>query len=226
MIESNEAFETEEIAVRLAATDDQRLDYLRRRLALLRIPPSPRPRLMDIGCSAGRFMGLAAAGGWEPTGIEMSQSLTVQARRHLPDINVLAGDIMQMDLTGLPPFNAVVALDVIEHVLDPDDFLRRLHGLLVPGGQILLHTPNARSLRARVQRGGWNMLIPEYHFHLFSRKGLGLALQRAGFKIDKMVTASGSGTETGAGAVMARTKERLLSIGALGNALLVTASRR
>ncbi len=229
--ETNQAFETEETALRMAAIDDRRLTYLRRRLALLCPPSSPpqppatRPRLLDVGCSTGRLMGLASHSGWDPTGIEMSEPLAAEARRHQPGSTIKVGDIMQIDVTALPPFDAVVALDVIEHVLDPDEFLRRLHGLLRPGGQLLLQTPNVRSLRARLHGPRWNMLIPEYHFHLYSPKGLTLALERAGFSNIRTSTASGSGTETGAAAAAARAKELLLNQCALGNALVAITLR-
>ncbi len=223
--ESNAAFEGEAAAAEMVAADDARAGYLLRRLKMVDKPLSDitAPRLLEVGCSSGKLLSLAADRGWSVTGIEMSAQLAVEARRLNPQAHILAGDILQLDLANVRQFDAVVALDVIEHVLDPREFLRRMHGLLAPGGQLLLQTPNARSLRARLHKDRWNMLIPEYHFFLFSPRGLSGVLESVGFQVQSLVTVSGSGRETGVGAIVASLKELGLGVGKLGNAMVVKA---
>jgi len=219
--EMNLAFESEEAAASMVETDLVRREYLLRRLNQL--PRRDGGRLLDVGCATGRVMTLAAERGWNVAGIEMSEALAQKARLANPGVSVLVGDILKLDLSELGKFEAVVALDVIEHVLDPGEFLRRLRDLLKPGGMLLLQTPNAQSLRSRVQGLHWNMRIPEYHFHLFSPMGLRRLLEINGFTLTSLSTASGSGTESGMRARVARLKEKVLAAGLLGNALVVAA---
>ena len=70
------------------------------------------------------------------------------------------------------------------------------------------------------------MRIPEYHFHLFSPQGLRRLLERNGFVLKQVATASGTGTEAGIRAIAGRLKEGVLSIELLGNALVVSAEAK
>lgn len=229
-VEENLAFESEEAAAEMAAADDLRREYFLRRLRRLGRAAAPDNRFLDIGCSTGRFLGLAHQAGWHVTGVEMSAPLAREARAHVPGARILTSDIMAENPAASDPlgkFHAIAALDVIEHVLHPAGLAQRLFELTEPGGRILLQTPNAASLRARLHGEQWNMLIPEYHFNLFTPPSIRLLLEDAGFADISITTVSGSGMEQGSAARgAAALKERLLALGLLGNALLVTACRR
>src|SRR5690606_27764708 len=97
--------------------------------------------------------------------------------------------------------------------------------LLKPEGKLILHTPNAKSLRARLHGGRWNMLIPEYHFFLFTPQSLGTLVSRCGFESVKISTTSGTGFERGLSAFTGSAKEKILQSGMLGNGLLLTAHK-
>ncbi len=110
-----------------------------------------RGRLLDVGCGAGLAAEAFAGLGYDVLGIDAAPAPIAAATAHaagsgLPvsyrattaDALVAAGD----------RFPVVTALEVIEHVADPADFLRTLAALLAPGGQLFLSTINrtARSL--------------------------------------------------------------------------------
>jgi len=44
-------------------------------------------------------------------------------------------------------FDTVVALDFIEHIVDPENFARECHRVLKPGGEVFVNTPNIRFWR-------------------------------------------------------------------------------
>lgn len=224
LFESNEAFQGEDVARHMAATDRARGEYLRRRLRLLGTDGRGR-RLLDVGCSTGELMRLAREGGWLADGVEMSEELAGLAREQNPGARVLTQDILALAADELPRYDAIVALDVIEHVVAPRDFVRRLATMLAPGGRLLLQTPNAGSLRARLHAERWNMRLPEYHFHLFTAAGLRGLLESEGLRVIVSTKASGSGTETGAGKVLALIKEKLLAAAGLGNALVMVCEK-
>jgi 2-polyprenyl-3-methyl-5-hydroxy-6-metoxy-1,4-benzoquinol methylase len=52
---------------------------------------------------------------------------------------------------GLASFDLIVAVEVIEHVESPINFLRNLARLLAPGGCAVITTPNVDSLPARLR---------------------------------------------------------------------------
>jgi SAM-dependent methyltransferase len=82
--------------------------------------------------------------------------------------------------------DVIVALDVLEHVSDPLDTLRRLRLIAKPGARLYAAMPNRESLRARLGRQRWRMLRPLGHVNYWSRKSLARAFAISGFVIEEM----------------------------------------
>ncbi len=104
--------------------------------------------LLDVGCGAGLAAEAFARMGHRVTGIDAAGGPIEVARAHAA-AGGLAIDYRQAETTDLTgPYDAVTALEVIEHVADPADFLRELARLARPGGVVVLSTINrtARSL--------------------------------------------------------------------------------
>ena len=76
-------------------------------------------------------------------------------------------------------FDAVLLIEVIEHVADPVNFLNRLRKHLNPGGQIFLTTPCGELRNGSRATNAYD--TPE-HVQFFTEKSLRLAIQKAGFR--------------------------------------------
>jgi SAM-dependent methyltransferase len=162
--------------------------------------------------------------GWVTDAVELSAEMAARARANNPGAKVRTGDIQDLEPEG-PGYQALICLDVLEHVLSPLTMVENCRELLEPGGLLLLQTPNTRSFRARTQGAKWDMLDPAQHLNLFSPDALRVLLTTVGFDILEMTTASGSGREKGAAAWWAGFKESMLGVLYLGNALVVVARR-
>jgi len=219
----NAFFEESEGVQSLIESESKRRTYFNHRLNLVELAHrrSSSPRLLEIGCGSGVLLAMAAERGWSVEACELSPILAELTRRRVPGVTIHQADFLEC--SSIPPqsFDAIVALDIIEHVLSPRRMLERARSLLVPGGLLLVQTPNALSLRARIGKERWNMLIPEYHFHLFTAKSLGDLMKDTGFTAILTRTVSGSGEEQGLRRWTALSKELGLSVFRLGNALLV-----
>ncbi|HUA04015.1 MAG TPA: methyltransferase domain-containing protein [Solirubrobacteraceae bacterium] len=176
---------------RYAATDDGQ--YLaeeagRRRTAqrlldLLEQRVSPG-RLLDIGCGHGLLMAEARDRGWDPIGLELSRSAAAHAR----DLGL--GVLEQtIDDAALAPesFDAIVAVDLIEHLPNPREFVRCCRRLLAPGGALVVATPDPESPMARIFGRRWWGYIPA-HLHLLPRRMLRELMQAEGLVLTDDVT--------------------------------------
>jgi 2-polyprenyl-3-methyl-5-hydroxy-6-metoxy-1,4-benzoquinol methylase len=106
-----------------------------------------------------------------------------------------------VDLEGLPiadeMADLVVALDFIEHILDPGRFARECHRILRPGGMVLINTPNIQfwgHLSELVQNGsfphtsGDREVYHGGHTAFFNRRDMHTIFGDAGFTSHRMHT--------------------------------------
>ncbi|MGH7046506.1 MAG: bifunctional 2-polyprenyl-6-hydroxyphenol methylase/3-demethylubiquinol 3-O-methyltransferase UbiG [Stellaceae bacterium] len=101
--------------------------------------------LADIGCGGGLVAEPMARLGFNVTGIDAGSEAIDAARVHAAaaglDIDYRVADVESMADAGLC-FDAVLALEVVEHVADRDAFLGALARLLAPEGVAVVATLN------------------------------------------------------------------------------------
>jgi 2-polyprenyl-6-hydroxyphenyl methylase / 3-demethylubiquinone-9 3-methyltransferase len=128
-----------------------RLGFIRDRLAghFGRDARSVRPfaglRLLDIGCGGGLVSEPLARLGFAVTGIDAGEEMLEVARAHAAESGVAADyrRIAAEDLAaGGERFDVVLALEVVEHVADPELFLAAVAQLVKPGGALIAATIN------------------------------------------------------------------------------------
>ena len=100
----------------------------------------PPARVLDAGCGWGTTLEALEGAGYRATGADIS-------RRALERLDRPGRELAEMDLTqALPPeevggYDAVLALDVIEHLDDDRAAVGRLGELARPGGYVVVSVP-------------------------------------------------------------------------------------
>ncbi|MGH1561548.1 class I SAM-dependent methyltransferase [Mumia sp. DW29H23] len=97
-------------------------------------------RLLDVGCGAGWLTDRLRAYG-EVVGIDLADEVVARTRERLPDVTLIAGDFLQVDLPD-ESFDVIVSCEVLSHVADQRAFVDRCHRLLKPGGFLMIATQN------------------------------------------------------------------------------------
>ncbi len=86
------------------------------------------------------------------------------------------------DLPESERYACITAFDVIEHVLNPFEFLTSIAEHLQPGATCVLSLPDTSSIYARVMGKNWWFYIPEEHLHYFSPKNFRQLADRVGLE--------------------------------------------
>ena len=115
---------------------------LRTEWVLAALPAPPR-RVLDVGCGGGFLCNPLAAAGHEAFGLDLSLGALAVARRHDASGRVayLAGDALRLPFPDAA-FDAVCAMDFLEHITAPGAFLAEAARVLRPGGRFFFHTFN------------------------------------------------------------------------------------
>jgi len=134
--------------------------------------------VLDVGCGDGMFLA-TLSDEWSKYGVEPSASGARLARNRRLDVACAT-----LDTTTTPyQVDLISALDVIEHVVDPHQFVESLKRHLKTGGVVLLLTGDAHAFPARIAGPQWSYLRWCGHISVFSQNGLRRLLESHGFEI-------------------------------------------
>ncbi|MCX8505271.1 MAG: bifunctional 2-polyprenyl-6-hydroxyphenol methylase/3-demethylubiquinol 3-O-methyltransferase UbiG [Alphaproteobacteria bacterium] len=104
-------------------------------------------KILDIGCGGGLIAEPMARLGGNVTGIDTVGKNIAAAKIHAEQsglsIDYRLSSSSELWQNG-EKFDVVLALEVVEHVTDPERFIHEAAGLLQPGGMIILSTLNRK----------------------------------------------------------------------------------
>lgn len=152
--------------------------------------PAGAREVLEVGCGRGVTGKLIQDTlGCRVTGVELNPVVAREAARHLH--RVLQGDVQTLAIEGR--FDAVLALELVEHLVDTENFLTRVKNLLAPGGRAIFSIPNVGhySVVEDLIAGRWDYLpiglLCYTHFRFFTRHTLADWLRRSGIERFELV---------------------------------------
>ncbi len=137
--------------------------------------------LLEVGCAKGIFLKAAKDDGFEVHGLELNRENCDYANQ------LLDGAVSPIDLFEMKYsdhfFDIIYMRDVIEHIHNPDFFVKELSRILKPGGVMYMETHNVDSLIHRVVKGKHTTIFGFEHPVHWSPKTIGLLFQKNGIKV-------------------------------------------
>jgi 2-polyprenyl-3-methyl-5-hydroxy-6-metoxy-1,4-benzoquinol methylase len=145
-------------------------------------------KFLDVGCATGMLLGYMRERGWNVQGVELCRESAEHGMR-ARNLDIFVGTLEQ---AGFPDssFSVIHFSHLIEHVPDPKAFFLEIRRILVPGGYVVVVTPNINGLQARLFRERWRSAIAD-HLTLFSKTTLRRMLCCTGYQVLQTVTWGG-----------------------------------
>jgi 2-polyprenyl-3-methyl-5-hydroxy-6-metoxy-1,4-benzoquinol methylase len=158
---------------KIAAADPFKIDLVRRFAA--------RGRLMEIGPAQGVFAFQAKRAGFDVDVIEMD-SRCCDHLNNVVGVNAIWSAAPHDVLPTLKSYDVIALWHVIEHVPDPWALLNTVAQSLVPGGILVIATPNPDAWQFRIMCGAWPHLDAPRHLYLLPATVLTPRLVAAGLE--------------------------------------------
>jgi glycosyltransferase involved in cell wall biosynthesis len=146
-------------------------------------------RLLVLGCGSAALVAPFVKKGCRLSVLDQYISLELEAlSEHCAEVN-----LNDFDLRDLPedhPHDTVLALDIIEHLVSPENFLESLRqAACLRGSRLILTTPNITFLPLRILflfgffNYGKRGILDRTHTRLFTFSSLHRLLQQAGYEV-------------------------------------------
>lgn len=138
-------------------------------------------RVAEIGCGLGQLAYLMRFLGYQQIAYELSPAICRYVSQKL-GINIVCQTFGERN----EKYDAILAMDVFEHILNPHEFLRECSEHITDRGILCLQTPcydealtyeKMRQEKPRFER----LMVEEQHIFIYSKKSITQILERYGF---------------------------------------------
>lgn len=161
-------------------------------------------RVLEIGCNTGYFGEALVRAGYDVTGVEISESAGLEARKRLPVVFIGGIEAFLSHPEFLDNrYDCITFGDVLEHIQDPVAVLRAAVCRLSNGGVVVVSVPNVThiAIRAMVMGGRWTYadrgILDRTHMRFFDKFGTIELLEQAGLSVRSIASVRVPADQTG-----------------------------
>jgi len=140
-------------------------------------------KVLDIGCGTGDRLDVFRTKGFEPYGVEISDSANY-AKEHL-NLNVLKGNLFSASFPDRF-FDIVTLYSVLEHTHHPTRVCGEIHRILKDDGFLVIQVPNKDSFQYKIFKERWAAFDVPRDLYYFGREMLSSLLGKVGFTVMRM----------------------------------------
>lgn len=141
-----------------------------------------KAKVLEIGTGYGFFIKEMEMEGYQIEGIEISQSRRDIAR------DICNSSIYHYNLLKEVPqemvgkYDIIVMFQVLEHIPDPNLFLKNVRNLLKNEGKVIIEVPNLNDHLLGISKEYFDFFYQEAHISYFAPKSLEVLLNQCGYK--------------------------------------------
>jgi len=135
--------------------------------------------VLDLGCGTGHLTKELLKRNYDVTAIDIEKEMVELAREFCKKKDIKVMGVEDIKHLGKERFDNVFCLDVIEHVKDDINALKKINYVLKPGGRAIITVPSIKLLYGKRDK-------EIGHYRRYSEKELRSKLKKANLKIIKM----------------------------------------
>lgn len=137
-------------------------------------------KILEVGCGLGYFTYALAKHGYDVVGVDVSKEAIDEATVKYGNY-FLNKDFFELVVPDDEKYDAILMIELIEHVDNPEKYLLHAKSLLKDGGELIVTTPN-RSWYDGVEVL-WASDLPPVHLSWFSERGMTLLSSKLGYQV-------------------------------------------
>ena len=138
-----------------------------------------KPKVLEVGCGAGYLTFALRRAGYDAVGFDVSPVAIKKAVEKFGNYYSVV-NILSENLESVPKFDAVIMMELVEHVPSPSLLLASCKKFLNDHGQIFLTTPNRN---AWSKEHIWETELPPVHLHWLTEGAIQELAAGTGFEV-------------------------------------------
>ena len=140
-------------------------------------------KILDVGFSRGYVLQMLKRKGWKSYGINVSHNVVAHAKSQ--GLTAIEGELPKVTFP-YASFDVITFWHVLEHVPEPDQYVKMCSRIIKPKGFMIIEVPNSDSIPARLFRCNWLALDLPRHLSHFTPASLSYLLNKHGFRVEKI----------------------------------------
>lgn len=140
--------------------------------------------ILEIGCGFGDLLGFLE-NKYDTIGIDISLEAINEAKRRLKRTKLIMLDAEKITRFKIHLVDTVVACNILEHLKDPQNVIKKISKVLKPGGFLFMVVPNTDSIGKKIKGVNWVGFRDKTHISLINPSNWHRLLQTEGFIIKK-----------------------------------------
>lgn len=137
-------------------------------------------RILDLGCGGGFMVSALGRFAREAVGVDISENSIAYAKREFPRHRFYAEPLAEFASRG-EQFDFVFSSEVLEHVLDPHEYMTTLRECVRPQGFAYISAPDAGHSAVPGDLARWGDICPPEHLQWFNTNNMAMLFADYGF---------------------------------------------